>query len=148
MTRKEVRKMKNITKLLAILFLTMILGLSAATVMAYEVAYLRITGTLLPVEEENQGGLYDALEVNINGEMRIFRIVKVKNLKANGFGREILRHIVPARVKFVGSEDAIHKLEKPEIVGKPITITAFVYPVSRTLFITAADVVKNTPTNC
>ncbi len=147
MTQKEVRKMKNITKLLAVLFLTMILGLSAATVMAYEVAYLRITGTLLPIEEENQGGFHDTLNVNINGKMRIFRIVKVKNLKANGYGREILRHIVPARVRFVGSEDAIHKLEKPEVVGKPITITAFVYPVSRTLFITAADVVKNTPTN-
>ena len=139
--------MKNITKLLAILFLTMTLGLSAATVMAYEVAYLRITGTLLPIEEGNLGGLHDIFNVNINGQVRIFRLAKVKNLKANGFGREILRHIVPVPVRFVGSEDAIHKLEKPEIAGKPITITAFLYPVSRTLFITAADVVKNTPTN-
>ncbi len=147
MTQKEVRKMKNITKLLAVLFLTMTLGLSAATVMAYEVAYLRITGTLLPIEEEDQGGVHDILNVNINGKMRIFQLAKVKNLKANGFGKEIFRHIVPARVRFVESDDAIHNLEKPEIAGKPITITTFLYPVSRTLFITAANVVKNTPTN-
>ena len=79
--------------------------------------------------------------------MRIFRIVKVKNLKANGYGRETLRHVVPARAKFVGSEDLIHKLQKPKLVGKPLTIAGFLYPASRVLFVTAVDVVKNTPTN-
>jgi hypothetical protein len=139
--------MKNITKLLAVLFLTMILGQSAATVMAYEVAYLRITGTLLPIEEENQGGLHDTLNVNITGKMRIFRIVKVTNLKANGYGRAALRHVVPARMNFVGSEDLIHNLQKSEIVGKPVTITGFLYPASRVLFVTAVDGLEKAQTN-
>ncbi len=69
--------MKNKNTLLAVLILIMILGLSAAPVLAYEVAYLRLTGTLLPVEQEDQGGLRDTLVVNINGKMWIFRLEKV-----------------------------------------------------------------------
>lgn len=136
------RKMKSKIALLAIFLLAGTLAFSAAPVMAYEVAYLRLTGTLLPVEEENQGGLHDTLEVNINGEMRIFEVAKVKNLKANGYGREALRHLVPARVKFVGSEDLIHNLQKPKLVGKPLTIAGFLYPASRVLFVTAVDGVE------
>lgn len=117
----------------------MILGLGAAPVMAYEVAYLRLTGTLLSVEEEDQVGLHDTLEVNINGKMWIFRMEKVKNLKANGYGREALRHVVPARVNFVGSEDLIHNLQKPGVTGNPLAIAGFLYPASRTLYVTAVD---------
>ncbi len=134
--------MKNKSALIAIVLLTIILGPGAAPVMAYEVAYLRLTGTLFPIEQEDQGGLHDTLEVNINGEMHIFEVAKVKNLKANGYGREALRHVVSARVKFVGSVDLIHNLRKPEIVGKPVAIAGFLYPASRVLFVTAVDEVE------
>lgn len=134
--------MKYKNTLLAVLILTMILGLSAAPVLAHEIAYLRLTGTLLPVEEGYQRGLHDTLEVNINGKMWIFRLAKVKNLKANGYGKEALRNVVPARVNFVGSEDLIHNLQKSERLGKPVTITGFLYPASRVLFVTAVDEVE------
>lgn len=139
--------MRNITTLLAVLLLTMILGLNATAVMAYEVAYVRLTGTLLPVEEEGRGGLRDTLDVNIDGKVWVFRLAKVQNLKANGFGREIFRHVVPAGVRFVGSEDHIHNLQKPEMADTRLTITGFLYPVSRTFFITAMDEVKKARTN-
>ncbi len=134
--------MKNKNTLLAVLIMTTILGLSAAPILAYEVAYLRLTGTLFPVEQEDQGGPHDTLEVNINGKVRIFRLAKVKNLKASGYGKEALRHVVPARVNFVGSEDLIHNLQKSERLGKPVTITGFLYSASRVLFVTAVDEVE------
>jgi len=135
---KEVRKMKSISALFVTLFLTGILGLTAP-VMAYNLVYLRLTGTILPVEEEFQGGLHDTINMSINETTRIFQLAKVKNLQANGYGREALRHVVPARVSFVGDEDLIHHLLKPDMVGKPCTITGFLYPTSRVFFITETN---------
>ncbi len=127
--------MKSISALFATLFLTGILGLTAP-VMAYTLVYLRLTGTILPDKEEFQGGRHDTIDVIINGTTRIFQLEKVKSLQATGYGRDALRHVVPARVSFVGDEDLIHQLLKPDMVGKACTITGFLYPTSRVLFIT------------
>lgn len=129
--------MKTIRALLTVLLLVGILGFSPAPTIAYEVGYVRLSGTLLPAEEEGQTGLRDSFKVQINEKVWIFQLAKVENLRGTGDGRAILRQVFPAQISFVGAEDLIHHLQEPETVGKPLTITGFLYAASRVLFITA-----------
>lgn len=132
--------MKIIRAVAVVLFVVGILSLGRAPVMAYEVGYVRLTSTLLPVEEKSQRGMGDTFTVNIHGETWIFQLIKAENLKAGGgSGRAVLQQLFPARVNFVGADDLIHNLQEPEILGKPLTITGFLYPASRVLFITVVD---------
>lgn len=137
--------MKTIRALLTVLLLIGILGLSPAPVSAYEVRYVRLFGMLLPAEEEGQRGMRDRFNVSINGKAWIFQLVKVEYLRGTGGdGRAILRQVFPARLTFTGDEDLLHNLQKPEVIGNPLTITAFLYPASRVLFITAVNGTKET----
>lgn len=130
--------MMTIRALLAVLVLMGILSLSRPSVMAYEVGYVRLTGTLLPAEERGLNGNRESLDVLINGKAWIFQLAKVENLKASGgSGGAILRQLFPDRVNFVGANDLIHNLQEPKVIGKPLTIIGFLYPASRVLFITA-----------
>lgn len=137
--------MKTIRALLTVLLLIGILGLSRLSGMAYEVGYVRLTGMLLPVKERGLNGNRESLDVLINGKAWIFQLAKVENLKGSGGnGRAILRQVFPARLTFTGDEDLLHNLQQPEVVGKPLAITAFLYPASRVLFITAVNGAKET----
>ncbi|MBI4527457.1 MAG: hypothetical protein HY695_26990 [Deltaproteobacteria bacterium] len=130
--------MKIIKALLAVPLLVGVLGLSGGPVMAYEVRYIRLTGMLFPVEQEGRKGMHHTLDVRINGKVWILQLAKVENLGASSeSGRVIFRQVFPARVSFTGAEDLLHNLQNPEIVAQPVTITGYLYPVSRVFFVTA-----------
>ena len=127
--------MKTIRALLAVLSVVGILGLSRGPVIAYEVHFIRLTGTLFSTEDEGQRG--DALNVIINGRQWIFRIAEVKNLRPSGVTeRAMLRHVFPPRATLTGSRELLQNLQKAEIVSRPFTITGFLYSGSGVLFVT------------
>jgi len=113
------------------------LGFGREPVMAYEVHSIRLTGMLLPLEEEVRKT--DTVNVIMNGREWIFQVAKAENPAGTGVsGRTALRHVFPARLMLTGSK-VIENLREPEIVGKTIIITGFLYAASRILFVTAVE---------
>ena len=64
LTNEGVKVMKTMKTLFAALPLIGILGFTGGPVMAYEVHYIRLTGTLVSTEDGQRG---NALDVVING---------------------------------------------------------------------------------
>ncbi|MDP2604548.1 MAG: hypothetical protein Q8S00_18475 [Deltaproteobacteria bacterium] len=127
--------MKTMRTLFAALPLIGILGLNGGPVMAYEVHYIRLTGTLVSTEDGQRG---NALNVAINGRQWIFRIAKIKNLLPSGVTESaILRYIFAPRVTVTGSQELLQNLQKAAIVSKPLTITGFLYSGSGVFFVTS-----------
>jgi hypothetical protein len=133
--------MKTIRTLFAALPLIGILGFTGGPAIAYEVHYIRLTGILIPLEEE--GRKTDTVNIVMNGTEWVFKIAKAENLAQTGVdGRTALRHVFPARLLLTGSKELIKNLQNPESVGKPVAITGFLYAASRILFVTAVDETK------
>jgi len=135
LTNEGVKVMKTMKTLFAALPLIGILGFTGGPAIAYEVHYIRLTGTLVSTEDGQRG---NALDVVINGRQWIFRIAKIKNLLPSGVTESaILRHIFAPRVTVTGSQELLQNLQKAAIVSKPLTITGFLYSGSGVFFLTS-----------
>lgn len=105
---------------------------------------VRFTGALLPLEEEGRRGLH-TLTVFIKGQKWIFRLAKVETLTGRNRGWAILQDLFPPQVRFIGPEDLIRLLQKPEITGKLLIIEGRLYTGDRMLFITAVEEAAEKP---
>ena len=82
---------------------------------------LRITGTFLSVDEPKREDLI-LVDVFVQDTPRRLRIGKVEELNPSGRGEEIKEDLLMRQVRFYGDGDMIARLEKPETLGKVLTI--------------------------
>ena len=80
-----------------------------------------ITGMLLPVEEQVREGLV-TIKIFVQGQPRLLRVGEVKGLTGGERERVVREDILFQEVRFYGRKELIDRLQKPEIVGKVITI--------------------------
>jgi len=105
---------------------------------------VRFTGALLPLEEEGHKGLH-TLTVFIKGQKWILRLAKVETLTGRNRGWMILQDLFPPQVRFIGPENLIQLLQKPESAGKLLTIEGRLYTGDRMFFVTAVEEAKEKP---
>lgn len=105
---------------------------------------VRFTGALLPLEEEGHRGLH-TLTVLIEGQKWIFKLAKVETLTGRNRGWAILQDLFPPQVRFIGPENLIQLLQKPESAGKLLVIEGRLYTGDRMLFITAVEEAAEKP---
>lgn len=95
-----------------------------------------LTGILYPPGQRELVSVH-ALTVYVQGKECVFDLKKVENLRAGSTtGWEILHEIFPSILRFWGPSKYISPLEKPEIIGKSITIRGFLYVDTGIFYIT------------
>jgi hypothetical protein len=82
---------------------------------------LRVTGTLLPMEEQKRE---DLVTVNILVEDKplLLRVGKVEELTPTEREQAVKWGVLLRQVRFYGPEEFIGQLQKPEAMGKVFTI--------------------------
>lgn len=137
---RAARKLRPKTGLI---FLVLVLWSSATPtqVVAFLITppRIRLTGALFSIEGEKQKGVLHELNVFVREKQWTLRLAKAEFVPGTGRNRMILQRLFPLSVRFVGPEDLIHPLLRPEIAGKPLIIEGLLYTGTRTLFITAVE---------
>jgi len=99
-----------------------------------ETPYVRLSGTLLPLEDE-AGPLKPALTILVKGASWRFRLANVEEIKRydqeDARVDELQRHTV----RLYGPTPLLVPLQQPTIIGQPITIEGYLYPKERRLLV-------------
>lgn len=98
---------------------------------------VRFTGTLLPLEEKERGGIA-TLTVSVKGVQWLFRIAKIEKLTGRPATElRILESLFPPRLRFTGPAELLGPLQEPGVPGKLLAIEGRFYTGDRMLFVTA-----------
>ncbi len=82
---------------------------------------VRIKGMLLPLEEEDRGYLV-AVKVFVAGQPWLLRVGEVEGMTADERKQAVEHDILLQQVRFYGPDELMERMQKPEIIGKVITI--------------------------
>lgn len=99
---------------------------------------VRFTGTLHPSENRNDDS-WPTLGISVRGQEWQFRLTNVEVLTGTNYGSMILSDIFPPHLRLSAPEDLLARLERPEIVGKPLSIEGRLYRANRVLLVTALE---------
>ena len=95
---------------------------------------LRVTGTLLPVEEQKREDIV-AVPVFVRDKAWTLRLGKVEDLNPSGRGDPIKEDVLMRQVRFYGSEDLLTRLQS----GKVLTIEGQLDPKERRFRVTGVQ---------
>lgn len=99
---------------------------------------VRFTGTLHPSDEQHDDG-WHTLWISVRGKEWQFRLTNVEVLTGTNYGWMILSDIFPPHLRLSAPEHLLARLERPEIVGQPLTIEGRLYRANRVLLVTALE---------
>jgi hypothetical protein len=114
-----VKKSMAVTALLIVLLWTT--AGNACSVYPDRPVSLRITGSLLPTNGPEREDLV-TVKVFVQGQPWLLRVGKVEDLTEQAREQVAKDDVLLRQVRFYGPEELISQLQKPEIVGKVITI--------------------------
>ena len=101
--------------------------------------HMRLTGVLHPCEaKDDMGGLH-TLPVTMNQKQWIFQTEKAQTLTGSQHGSSVLARLFPSRLRFVGREDLIGSLMDPEMQGKTVVVTGYLYSSSNRFWVTGLN---------
>lgn len=105
---------------------------------------LRVTGTLLPVEEKQRD---DIVTVNIlvQDKPLLLRVGKVEELTHTEREQAVKWGVLLREVRFYGPDDLIGPLQQPEIVGKVLMIEGQLDTKARQFLVTAVKKASEDP---
>ena len=137
-TRVRVLKLKGVSFLLVLIFCVCAISprLHAFVTIPPRV---RLTGLLLPINDQSRKGVLDDLNVLIGKEKWTFLVDKMEIVGSVGLNRATLQRLFPPLVRFVGPDDLIARLKNPKLMGTVLTIEGLLYTGSRMLFLTEVD---------
>ncbi len=99
-----------------------------------ETPYVRLSGTLLPLEGE-AGPPEPALTILVKGASWRFQLANIEEIKRydqeDARVDELQRHTV----RLYGPTPLLVPLQQPTIIGQPITIEGYLYPKERRLLV-------------
>ena len=125
------------------ILLTFVLGLrlvSAQPIYPEDLMRLRITGTLLPVEEQKREDLI-LVDVFVQDKPWRLRIGKVEELNPSGREEKIKEDILLRQVRFHGPESLLARFQQ----GKVLTIEGQLDKQQRRFLVTAVQEGTNLP---
>ena len=97
---------------------------------------LRITGTFLAPDQQKRDDLV-TVDVTVQGKPMLLRVGKVEDLTIQERKQAVKGDVLLHKVHFTGAEDLMMRLQKPEMIGKVITIEGWLDSQSRRLQVTA-----------
>jgi len=97
---------------------------------------LRITGTLLSAEEPKRDDLV-LIDVTVQNKPMLLRVGKVEDLTTPERARAIRDEVLLKQVRFTGPAELMEQLQKPETLGKVITIQGWLNTKDRRFQVTA-----------
>lgn len=97
---------------------------------------LRITGTFLASDQPKRDDLV-TVDVTVQGKPMLLRLGKVEDLTTQERKQAVKGEVLLHKVHFTGAEDLMARLQKPEMIGKVITIEGWLDTQSRRLQVTA-----------
>lgn len=99
---------------------------------------LRITGTLLAAESDKRDDLV-TVNISVQGKPMLLRVGKVEDLTTPERARAVKDEVLLRQVRFTGPEDLMERLQKPEILGRVITIEGWLDTQARRMQVTAVE---------
>jgi hypothetical protein len=107
---------------------------------------MRITGTLLAAEEQKRDD-FVLVNITVQNKPMLLRIGKVEDLTTRGRAQAVKDEVLLRQVRFTGPEALMEQLQKPEVLGKVITIQGWLNTKDRRFQVTAVEEVSGaTPT--
>jgi len=95
---------------------------------------VRLTGTLVPLQKPEYGGL-DTLNVWINNQEWIFKLSDVETLSGTNYGPMILNQLFPREVRFKGPDTLMQPIQNAAATGKPLIVEGRLYMSDRVLMV-------------
>jgi hypothetical protein len=96
---------------------------------------VRLTGTLVPLQKPEYGGL-DTLKVWVNNQEWIFELSDVETLSGTNYGPMILSQLFPREMRFEGPDTLMQPIRNAAVTGKPLTVEGRLYMSDRVLMVT------------
>ena len=97
---------------------------------------LRVTGTLLPVEEQGRDDLV-TVSIVVEDKPLLLRVGKVEELTRTEREQVVKWGVLLRQVRFYGPDALIGRLQKPETAGKVLTIEGQFDAKARQFLVTA-----------
>lgn len=96
---------------------------------------LRITGAFLVPDQQKRDDIV-TVDVTVQGKPMLLRVGKVEDLTTQERTQAVNGEVLLHKVYFTGAEDMMARLQKPEMIGKVITIEGWLDTQSRRLQVT------------
>ncbi len=103
---------------------------------------LRITGAFLAPDQQKRDDLV-TVDVTVQGKPMLLRVGKVEDLTIQERVQAVKGEVLLHKVHFTGAEDLMVRLQKPEMIGKVVTIEGWLDTQSRRLQVTAIKEITN-----
>jgi hypothetical protein len=105
---------------------------------------VRLTGMLLPVNEQNREDLV-TVSIFVEGTAWMLRVGEIKELDARNREQAAEQAVQLRQVRFYGPAELIGKLRKPEIAGKVLTIQGRLDPKEKRFLVTSVEEGSGSP---
>ena len=99
---------------------------------------LKITGTLLAAETETRDDLV-TVDISVQGKPLRLRVGKVEDLTTPERARAVKDEVLLRQVRFTGPEELMERLQKPELLGRVITIEGWLDTQARRMQVTVVE---------
>ena len=96
---------------------------------------LRVTGAFLPADQQKRDDIV-TVDVSVQGKPMLLRIGKVEDLTTQERAQAVKGEVLLRKVHFTGSEELMARLQKPEMVGKVVTLEGWLDTQSRRFQVT------------
>jgi hypothetical protein len=96
---------------------------------------LRVTGAFLPADQQKRDDIV-TVDVSVQGKPMLLRIGKVEDLTTQERAQAVKGEVLLRKVHFTGPEELMAWLQKPEIVGKVVTLEGWLDTQSRRFQVT------------
>ena len=106
---------------------------------------LRVTGAFLPTDQQKRDDIV-TVDVSVQGKPMLLRIGKVEDLTTQERAQAVKGELLLRKVHFTGPEEMMAWLQKPEMVGKVITLEGWLDTQSRRFQVTTVkETTQETP---
>lgn len=96
---------------------------------------LRVTGAFLPTDQQKRDDIV-TVDVSVQGKPMLLRIGKVEDLTTQERAQAVKGEVLLRKVHFTGPEELMARLQKPEMVGKVVTLEGWLDTQSRRFQVT------------
>jgi hypothetical protein len=103
--------------------------------------HLRVTGTLLPSEEQQRDDVV-AVTIFVQDQPRLFRVGKVEGLNSAEREQAVAEGALLQEVRFDGPDAVMRRLEKTDQTGKLLIIDGQLDATARRFHVTAVEEAK------
>ena len=106
---------------------------------------LRVTGAFVSTDQQKRDDIV-TVNVSVQGKPMLLRIGKVEDLTTQERAQAVKGEVLLRKVHFTGPEEMMARLQKPEMVGKVITLEGWLDTQSRRFQVTTVkETTQETP---